>query len=295
MKELMSLPDNDIQAMVCFFETNGSFFKVGDANFESLYFEDVIEIINRLKATVAFMNKIESPEIDYERMISLTLYLHLSQKISIELSTLPRLYVSYKHFLSNEIDKASQLTEIDGQQEAFQKDTYTIRDSKYKFFPRTRWYLKGKVKENYALEPDSIMLHNGKIYVLDAKYYRYGITGNPMHLPESSSINKQITYGEYIYTQEKFKREYGDDVPVYNAFLMPYNSAKNVFGFDSIYGNIGEAKGDWKVGDHNYERVQGIVVDIRYLMYHYTGNHKSKILQLADTIEQALHDNGQMI
>ena len=101
MKELMSLPDNDIQAMVCFFETNGSFFKVGDANFESLYFEDVIEIINRLKATVAFMNKIESPEIDYERMISLTLYLHLSQKISIELSTLPRLYVSYKHFLSN--------------------------------------------------------------------------------------------------------------------------------------------------------------------------------------------------
>ena len=131
MKELMSLPDNDIQAMVCFFETNGSFFKVGDANFESLYFEDVIEIINRLKATVAFMNKIESPEIDYERMISLTLYLHLSQKISIELSTLPRLYVSYKHFLSNEIDKASQLTEIDGQHEAFQKDTYTIRDSIY--------------------------------------------------------------------------------------------------------------------------------------------------------------------
>ena len=77
------------------------------------------------------MNKIESPEIDYERMISLTLYLHLSQQISIELSTLPWLYVSYKHFLSNEIDKASQLTEIDGQQEAFQKDTYTIRDSIY--------------------------------------------------------------------------------------------------------------------------------------------------------------------
>lgn len=131
MKELMSLPDNDIQAMVCFFETIGSFFKVGDANLESLYLEDVIEIINRLKATVAFMNKIESPEIDYERMISLTLYLHLSQQISIELSTLPWLYVSYKHFLSNEIDKASQLTEIDGQQEAFQKDTYTIRDSIY--------------------------------------------------------------------------------------------------------------------------------------------------------------------
>ena len=58
--------------MVCFFDTNGSFFKVGDANFESLYFEDVIEIINRLKATVAFMNKIESPEIDYEMFNAIT-------------------------------------------------------------------------------------------------------------------------------------------------------------------------------------------------------------------------------
>ena len=122
---------------------------------------------------------------------------------------------------------------------------------------------------------------------------RYGITGNPLHLPESSSINKQITYGEYIFTQERFKREYGEDVPVYNAFLMPYNSARNVFGFDSIYGNIGEAKGDWKSGNHDYERVQGIVVDIRYLMYHYTGNHKSKIMQLAEAIEKAIQDNKQ--
>ena len=131
LKELVSLPDNDIQAMICFFETNGFFFKVGDVNFESLDLKDVVEIINRLKATVALMNEIESTEIDYERMISLTLYLLLSQQISIELSTLSRPYVSCKHFLFNEIEKASQLPEIDGQQEAFQKDTYTIRDSIY--------------------------------------------------------------------------------------------------------------------------------------------------------------------
>lgn len=29
--------------------------------------------------------------------------------------------------------------------------------------------------------------------------------------------------------------------------------------------------------------------------FHFGVNHKSKILRLADTIEQALHDNGQMI
>ena len=58
-------------------------------------------------ATVASMNEIESPEIDYDRMVSLALYLLLSQQISTELSTLSRAYVSCKHFLSNEIDKAS--------------------------------------------------------------------------------------------------------------------------------------------------------------------------------------------
>ena len=168
---------------------------------------------------------------------------------------------------------------------------FGIKD-KNKFFPRTRWFLKGKVKENYALEPDTIMLYAGKIYVLDAKYYRYGITGNPNHLPESTSINKQITYGEYIHTQDALRQQYGEDVPVFNAFLMPYNSEDNIFGFNSVYGNIGEARGDWKNNIHSYEHVQGIVVDIRYLMYHYSGNHTSKIMQLAETIEKALAENS---
>lgn len=80
------------------------------------------------------------------------------------------------------------------------------------YFPRTSWKLKyGDQRRNYALEPDTIMLCNGKIYVIDAKYYRYGVTGISSHLPESSSINKQITYGEYIYNHKKFKDIYGDD------------------------------------------------------------------------------------
>lgn len=168
---------------------------------------------------------------------------------------------------------------------------FGIKD-KQNYFPKTRWKLKGKVKENVALEPDSIMLYNNQIYVLDAKYYRYGITGIPIHLPESSSINKQITYGEYIYTQRRFKEQYGEDVPVYNAFLMPYNSQANVFGLSANFANIGEATGDWKGSEHYYERVQGIVIDIRYLMYHFTGVHNNKIMMLAESIEKALHDNA---
>lgn len=163
--------------------------------------------------------------------------------------------------------------------------------NKHDYFPRTRWLLShGKYKEKYPLEPDSIMIYDGKIYVLDAKYYRYGITGNPNHLPDSSSINKQITYAEYIYSQKQVP-----DSCLFNAFLMPYNAAKNFFGIQSAFGNIGVAVGDWKSNTHNYEKIQGILVDTRYLMYHYTGNPKNSIIALTQSIESALAANNGLL
>lgn len=167
---------------------------------------------------------------------------------------------------------------------------------KEEFFPRTKWSLKfGDDKNNHALEPDTVMICQGKIYVLDAKYYRYGVTGQTRHLPESTSINKQITYGEYIDNCQDLKDKYGE-LPIYNAFLMPYNKDKNPFDLHNEYfANIGEAISEWKSGCHLYERVQGIVVDIRYLMNNYYGSHKSKINKMAETIEKALTENDDQL
>lgn len=155
------------------------------------------------------------------------------------------------------------------------------------FFPRTKWSLKyGQERDNHALEPDSVMVCNGKIYVLDAKYYRYGVTGDKRHLPESSAINKQITYGEYVKSCQ-------GSVPVYNAFLMPFDSSDNPFGIKGEdFANIGEATGQWKSGEQPYERVQGIVVDTRFLLKHYSGFHESEMLKLAKMIEDALAENA---
>lgn len=165
---------------------------------------------------------------------------------------------------------------------------------KEEFFSRTKWSLKfNKDKDNHALEPDSIMICNNKIYVLDAKYYRYGVTGKQKHLPESTSINKQITYGEYIEKCDALKSKYGD-LPIYNAFLMPFNKDENPFDVQNQYFlNIGEATSEWKHGTNLYERVQGIVVDIRYLMNNYNGSHKSKIKKMAKVIDESLMEiNG---
>lgn len=156
--------------------------------------------------------------------------------------------------------------------------------NKDKYFPRTRWFLDyGKYKEKRPLLPDTIMIYNDKIYVLDAKCYRYGRTGNPDHLPNGSSINKQITYGEYI---ERVRGINNDSL--FNAFIMPYNMAENFFGLTDTVGNIGEAVGDWRKNKKNYERIQGIVMDTRYLMYHYTGNPMKEKVALADCIEAVL-------
>lgn len=155
---------------------------------------------------------------------------------------------------------------------------------KDKYFPRTRWLLdKGRYKEKRPLMPDTIMIYNGKYYVLDAKCYKYGWTGIPEHLPNGSSINKQITYGEYLEQHMSVNND-----SLFNAFIMPYNMAKNHFEIDTIVGNVGEAVGDWRSNAKNYERIQGIVMDTRYLMYHYSGKPTKEKIALAECIEAVL-------
>lgn len=166
-------------------------------------------------------------------------------------------------------------------------------EDKDRYFPKTRWLLDyGRNRTRTPLQPDSIMVYNGKYYVLDAKLYRYGCSGNPDHLPNGPDINKQITYGEYI------ERVKGIDSEVlYNAFIMPFNSAKNLFmeastdgelipSISGDIGNIGEAVGDWKPNPKKYERIQGIVMDTRFLMYNYIGMPDQQKQQLADAIQK---------
>ena len=156
---------------------------------------------------------------------------------------------------------------------------------KDKYFPRSKWILDyGKYKEPHPLMPDTIMIYNGKYYILDAKYYKYGWTGNPNHLPNGSSINKQITYGEFL---EKYKGV--DSNSLFNAFLMPYNMKENDFNLTASMGNIGEAVGEWRCNKKYYERIQGIVIDTRYLMYNYTGKAMKGKRALAECIEEVIN------
>ena len=161
---------------------------------------------------------------------------------------------------------------------------------KEEFFPKTYWNIDKNVVPNACLEPDTIMLCNNDVYVLDAKYYKYGATKRAVDLPESTSINKQITYGEYIDEQKNFRQKYGDNMKVYNAFLMPFNSRSDKWMTEDKVIRIGQAYGDWKTNLKSYEKVQGIVVDIKYLMKLSTRQNEEEIRVLADKIAKYVNE-----
>ena len=103
------------------------------------------------------------------------------------------------------------------------------------------------------------------------------------HLPESTSINKQITYGEYAEKEHSLAND-----SLFNAFLMPYNMNKNLFETHDKFVNVAESYGEWRSNTKNYEKIQGILIDVRYLLMNYLGNHDQDKEDLAKVIEQYL-------
>ena len=165
-------------------------------------------------------------------------------------------------------------------------------DNKEKYFPHATWHIiSGNSVVSSALEPDTIMLHEDNVYILDAKYYKYGITRNPMHLPASSSSEKQIVYGEYVEANFGISRD-----KIYNAFVMPFDSGSE----DEPYRFVSVGTADWKTysaASANYDYVLGILMDTRYLIEQHSKHSASEIEKMSELIETSLttfrSNNGQ--
>ena len=153
------------------------------------------------------------------------------------------------------------------------------------FFPKTSWYINGKQHNQTSLKPDTIMVNENNLYVLDAKYYKYGETKNVNSLPGTDSISKQIVYGEYAHN--KVKNKYKNKInEVFNAFILPHDKTK--YGKER-FEYCGYATGDWKEGRNNsryeYEKIQTILLDVKDLMELH-GRSKEIQNELSDMIIQ---------
>lgn len=157
-------------------------------------------------------------------------------------------------------------------------------DDKERYYPRANWHIvqgRGGVFPSSELRPDTVVKVIDKVFILDAKYYKYGVTLNPMHLPATDSIQKQITYGEYVEREGLAQRN-----KIFNAFIMPFNSRT---GEPFKFVTVGTA--EWKeYGPEtaNHEYVLGLLVDTTYLLRTYSRHNLAEIDKLTTLIEDSL-------
>ena len=156
------------------------------------------------------------------------------------------------------------------------------------YYPKAHWHIVRQNVLHYEsseLRPETIMKYQDNLFILDAKYYKFGITGHAGHLPNTDSIQKQITYGKYA-EQQKFAHPNR----IYNAFLMPFQADKksqNPYKFVSV------GTADWytyKENSPNYQYVLGILVDTKYLVSNYARLCTSDIHALSALIMESLKE-----
>ena len=172
---------------------------------------------------------------------------------------------------------------------------------KEKFYPKVYWHLNGSKadfsfgnsEKRNSLRPDTIMIQNRgkpeqKIFVLDSKYYQYGATKNPNHLPDSASVVKQLAYAEYIDNTE-IRSKLPEDVRffiksgnIYNAFIMPAdNESPENIGYVSAEYVLPQ---DSEQAEKPYHQIYGILLDTRMLMHSHRPHNIQAIAELAQKI-----------
>lgn len=162
-----------------------------------------------------------------------------------------------------------------------------------KYNPNAQWYLsKNKFEPTDAssLRPDTVRLvpkagTDEKVaYIIDAKFYRFGTTGSESDLPSTTSIQKQITYGDHIIANLKA----ADSIDsVRNAFIIPYNKNKNDLGCSGNLEYIGYSKANWRNDKLSHEKVHAFLIDTKHLISTWSqGNCNEDIEKLVSDIEE---------
>ena len=143
-----------------------------------------------------------------------------------------------------------------------------------------------------TLRPDTIMIRGQDTFVLDSKYYKYGLTRFNSHLPVAESVCKQMAYAEYVETHwneisgldsSNATHSQNDALPkpIYNAFIMPC-CAENVkekfpnavFSESGLFSmcRVGYIYGDWKDRGQDYHKIHCILLDMKSVMRNYANN-----------------------
>lgn len=161
------------------------------------------------------------------------------------------------------------------------------------FYPNAEWnlVLESNPIKSTNLRPDTVIVWNNKtgkknVYIIDAKYYRYGTTFLPSDLPETTSLQKQITYGEYVKAAKQ--GQYSD---VYSASVLPYSKYSNInkmhFHNNFEYVGIGRAKwfSEEETEKTTHRKIAAILIDTKFLVNNRVTRNDDNIDKLVELIE----------
>lgn len=155
------------------------------------------------------------------------------------------------------------------------------------FFPSATWHLMNREPfKSSELRPDTVLEHDGTLYILDAKYYKYGVLGGNEGLPASDSVQKQITYGDHAALKMTDRFPKG----IRNAFVVPFCSN----GDESVR-YAGYAVAGWReterVDDLEYRKVHLLLLDTEYLIQKY--QDKVNDYKTSDDLVGQIADNDK--
>ena len=164
---------------------------------------------------------------------------------------------------------------------------------KKKYNPVGFWKINGQNEvESSNLRPDTIHKRNNEIFIIDAKMYQYGITKEIGDLPTTTSMQKQITYGDYV------KKVSEEGVQIRNAFVLPYDKTSDKFMHDdnivkfndNNLAYIGEAYVSWRNEEvvEEFDYVYTFLIDFNYLLNSYLGCDNTNIDILCDEINSRI-------
>lgn len=145
--------------------------------------------------------------------------------------------------------------------------------------------------QNKTHKNPSILVNGEDVYILDSKFYRFGFTGREKDLPDTTSIQKQITYGDYIKRNVKISIK-----NIYNAFLLPYDKKREVFQSNDNLQYIGFAKSMWKDNSERYEFVHAFLIDLKHVVKTWNRfNHKEDVENLISAINEQSDRINQLL
>ena len=124
--KLLAIKDGDIDAHIQFFQQYGFLVPIGTTEYESIEATQIMEFVNRIKATVKLMNAIAGQR-NYKNIVIMTAYLLFSDPIEIPLST--GILASCPHMFTHYLREYNAFPDMSRNQEAFNTGKFSMADS----------------------------------------------------------------------------------------------------------------------------------------------------------------------